>query len=431
MKAFESLVEYINGLTIIDTHEHLPVESKRDVKLDVLAEWLIHYFSCDLVSAGLPDADLATLRDPKQDLAKRWKLVEPYWRAAESTGYGRSLAISARDLYGVDRIDASSIQRLNAAFVESRDRGGHYGRVLQEKSKIALSIRDSFPFEAELEAPERFVYTFKISSLIWLAHHTAVRSWAEKVGKKVHTFADWLEVVEALLDRCIPPGGRVVALKIGEAYTRSLFFDKVTYTVAEAEFNQLYHTDHSPDWRVGVETGRAYQDYLMHFICRYADRRGLPMQIHTGIQEGNGNYVPDTNPTLLTNLFLEYRDVKFDLFHMSYPYCMEAGNLAKNFRNVNLDMCWGHIISPEAARRALVEWLDAVPANKISAFGGDYVFVDGVYGHQVLARRNVAASLAQKVDDGTFDLDRAKEIAHWMFWDNPVRIFGLETHLKG
>ena len=132
---------------------------------------------------------------------------------------------------------------------------------------------------------------------------------------------------------------------------------------------------------------------------------------------------------MLTNLFLEYGNVKFDLFHMGYPYVMELGNLAKNFRNVFIDMCWGHIISPEAARRALVEWLDAVPANKISAFGGDYCFVEGVYGHQYLARRNVAASLARKVEDGSFDLERAREIATWVFVDNPKRIFGLERLL--
>jgi hypothetical protein len=92
-------------------------------------------------------------------------------------------------------------------------------------------------------------------------------------------------------------------------------------------------------------------------------------------------------------------------------------------------MCWGHIISPEAARRALVEWLDAVPANKISAFGGDYCFIDGVYGHQYLARRNVACSLAQKVADDTIDLERAKEIATWLFVENPKRILGLEKFL--
>jgi len=430
MKTYEQLLDYIEKLQIVDTHEHLPVESKRDMASDVLSEWLLHYFSCDLVSAGLSDAGLAAARDPKRDIVKRWKLVEPYWHAAESTGYGRALSIAARDIYGVPRIGADTIVRLNNAFIAARKKGGHYKRVLKEKSRIAVSIRDTMPLEAELNAPDPFVFTFKISPLIWVNHHSAVRAWADKVDKRVHTLADWLEVTEALLDRCLKPGGRVVAIKIGEAYTRPLFFDKVTYAAAEADFNHMYHTDHSPDWRPAIETGRAYQDYFMHFVCRYADRRGLPIQVHTGIQEGNGNNICDSNPTLMTNLFLEYRNAKFDLFHMSYPYCMEAGNLAKNFRNVNLDMCWGHIISPEAARRALVEWLDAVPANKISAFGGDYCLVDGVYGHQYLARRNVAASLAQKVDDGTFDMDRAKEVAEWLLRDNPIRIFGLESYVK-
>jgi hypothetical protein len=108
---------------------------------------------------------------------------------------------------------------------------------------------------------------------------------------------------------------------------------------------------------------------------------------------------------------------------------MEMGNLAKNFRNVFIDMCWGHIISPEAARRAIVEWLDAVPANKISAFGGDYGFIDGVYGHQLIARQNVASALSQKVADGTISISRAEEIATWMFIENPKRIFNLERFL--
>ena len=75
--------------------------------------------------------------------------------------------------------------------------------------------------------------------------------------------------------------------------------------------------------------------------------------------------------------------------------------------------------------RALVELLDSVPANKISAFGGDFLLPDGVYGHQYLARRNVAKALAIKVEDGVFDVDRAKEIAKWLFVDNPARVFKI------
>jgi len=430
MKKYSELLEYINTLEIIDTHEHLPVEAKRDAKADVLSELLTHYFSSDLLSAGMSDADMAEVRNASVDIVKRWEKVEPWWAFARNTGYGRAVEIAVRDIYGIKEINAKSILELNEKFIKAREEGGHYKRVLKDMSKILLAIRHTAPMEEEKDATDPFVYAFSIAPLFWINHQLSIRNWAEKVDKKVHTLADWLEVVEVILDKSFVSGGRMVAIKIGEAYTRSIYFPKVTYAEAETDFNEIYHTDHSADWRPPVYTGKAYQNYFVHFICRYADKRGLPIQVHTGIQEGNGNYICDSNPTHLTNLFLEYRNVKFDLFHMSYPYCMEAGNLAKNFRNVNIDMCWGHIISPEAARRALVEWLDAVPANKISAFGGDYCFVDGVYGHQYIARRNVAASLAVKVEDGSFDMDRAKEIAKMLFVENPVRIFDLESYLK-
>jgi predicted TIM-barrel fold metal-dependent hydrolase len=194
-------------------------------------------------------------------------------------------------------------------------------------------------------------------------------------------------------------------------------------------FNSFFSERNSPDWRDNSRATEVFENYMMHAVLREADRRGLTYQFHTGIQEGNGNVIVDANPVHMTNLFLEYGDVKFDIFHMGYPYLMELGNLAKNFANVHIDMCWGHIISPEAARRGLIEWLDAVPANKINAFGGDYCFVDGVYGHQYLARRNVVAALAQKISDGSMDLDRAKEIAGWLFVDNPMRLFGLRERV--
>jgi predicted TIM-barrel fold metal-dependent hydrolase len=221
-----------------------------------------------------------------------------------------------------------------------------------------------------------------------------------------------------------------VALKSALAYSRSLRYEKVDAGSAEHDFNEFFLEAHSPSWRGGIKAGKALQDHMMHWICRLADEQGLAFQFHTGLQEGNGNIIVEANPSHLTNLFLEYENIRFDIFHMGYPYVMELSNLAKNFRNVNIDMAWGHIISPEAARQALAEWLDTVPANKISAFGGDYSFVDGVYGHQRLARQNVAAALAVKVADGSFDLDRAREIATCVFIDNPTRIFNLGSRLK-
>jgi len=428
MNAYSSLLDHIQSLAIIDTHEHLPFEADRPKDADVLAEWLVHYFSCDLISAGLADKDLAVVRDSRKAIKDRWEIVAPYWHAAESTGYGRALAIAARDLYGIDEINARTIHKLDRKFREARERGGHYAFVLKKKSGIALSIRDSMPTPYG-ETADPFVFTLRTDSFICPTHYTQMRAAGAEVGLEVHTLCDWMDVTRRQIEKYLNGRTRVVCLKCGLAYHRSLRFDKVTRADAERAFNEFFEDGNLPDWRPPIKAGKALSNWMMHFVCRVADDHQLAYQIHTGLQEGNGNIVYDSNPELLSNLFLEYRNVKFDIFHMGYPYVMELGALAKNFRNVFIDMCWGHIISPEAARRALVEWLDAVPANKISAFGGDYCFIDGVYGHQYLARRNVARALAEKVTDGSISPARAEEIATWLFVDNPQRLFGLERFL--
>ena len=110
-------------------------------------------------------------------------------------------------------------------------------------------------------------------------------------------------------------------------------------------------------------------------------------------------------------------------------YLSERAYFAGSVANVFIVMAWGHIITPEGARRALSEWLDAVPASKICGFGGDYAFVDAVYGHQAIARENVARVLSEKVAEGSMSVERAKEIAGWLLHDNAVRIFRLEDRL--
>jgi hypothetical protein len=424
MSDYGKILEFIDTLQIIDTHEHLPMEAQRDPKGDLFTEWLVQYFVCDLLSAGLSEEALAQVRDPGRDLMERWTLLEPYWDAARSTGYGRALDLAAKGVYGIDGVSRRTVGPLNEAFKAARDKGGHYRTVLKEKSRIALSLVDSDlacdrEFFASVIRPEEFVLPTHLKDL---------RAAGAKVGLRVHRLDDWEEAMRLTLERALDEGA--VAIKLGLAYQRTLQFDKADRADAEREFNVLFEPAHTPDWRGGVKVGPAFQDYMVHAILRLADQRGLVVQIHTGIQEGTGNVMSDARPSLLSNLLLEYRNVRFDLFHMGYPWLLELGVLAKNFPSVHIDMCWGHIVSPEAARRGLTEWLDTVPANKISAFGGDFGFVDGVYGHQLLARQNVAASLAAKVAGGSMGLDRAKQVAQWMFVDNPTRLFGLADCLK-
>jgi hypothetical protein len=432
-KTFDALRRYVFELEIVDTHEHLPpFEHERPKNTDVLSEYLTHYFSCDLVSAGLSDEGIAFARDAKKPLGERWKTVAPFWEAARHTGYGRSLDIAARELYGIDRIDGETIEALDEAFRDAREKGGHYRRVLKEKSRIAVSIEDwqsacvvgaktdkDIPVDVEYFRP-----VVRADGFIAPGNTGELKELSALAGVPIHTLADLKAGVEAYLDKSLAKGA--VGLKSGFAYQRPLRFEKVSEADASRDFARLFG-DSSQAWQ---KPGRwplwKLQDHMMHHVCALADARSLPFQIHTGLQEGNGNFIYHSDPALLSNLFMEYPNVRFDLFHIGYPYHQTLSALAKNFRNVFIDFCWANIISPEASVRALVEYLDAVPANKISGFGGDYAFIDGVAGHAFIARENVARALAIKVDQGVFGLDRARELATMIFRDNPARLFGVE-----
>jgi predicted TIM-barrel fold metal-dependent hydrolase len=164
---------------------------------------------------------------------------------------------------------------------------------------------------------------------------------------------------------------------------------------------------------------------MFHRIIQAAVERDVPIQIHTGLQEGNGNLLAHSNPLLLTELCLEYGRAKFDLFHGGYPFMGEALSLAKNFANVFLDLCWLYIISPSAAARMLHEALETVPANKIFAFGGDFIIPEGAYGHSVMARRTVSRVLTEKVEDAYLSEEEAVALAGRILRDNPAALYRL------
>ncbi len=432
-KEYIELLEYINTLKIIDTHEHLPCkEDDRKQDTDVIKEYLTHYFNRDLISAGLPKEDHDRVIKEDMPIMERWKILEPYWKNARYTGYGRSLSIVAKDLYGLDKIDASTIEELNSKFLKTLV-PGHFKKILKDKCRIETSLlcvdvidTDYNPAEegSAVCDKELFSPVYMLKDLIYPYLWSQFEGIERQSGIRITSFSRYLEAAEAIIEKAYSLG--VVALKNYLAYLRSLKYERVAGAVAEEQFNQIFKTRHIPEWHVRhAVTGKEFQDYMFHFILGIASKKNLKIQIHTGIQEGSGNILSNSDPKLLTNLFLEYPDVTFDIFHMSYPFQNELTVLAKNFQNVYIDMCWAHMVSPNASVNALLEWFDTVPLNKISAFGGDYRFVDGVYGHLKLAQADVAKALTIKINEGLFDLDEAKNIAKMFFYDNPKNIFKL------
>ncbi len=104
----------------------------------------------------------------------------------------------------------------------------------------------------------------------------------------------------------------------------------------------------------------------------------------------------------------------------------ELGALAQLFANVYINMSWLEVVSPEAAKRYLSEWLTSVPSNKVFAFGGDQKSPFLVCASAEIVRDNLAEALAAKIARGEMTRAHALELARWYLHDNAWHYFQLE-----
>ena len=438
------IAEALSDVKLIDTHEHIAAE---EIRLGMTLDFTYlfpHYLSSDLVSAGMPLDDLEAIRAPGRamrdglrggisprdpgypfperlpaeelPLDEKWRRIAPYWERTRNTGYARCILIAIRELFGIADLNATTCEALSSALQDS-NRAGWYAHVLKERAGIEISVLDygSTDVDRTLFAPSvRFDRFVDVRDLI------DVQKLEYDTGTPIESLDDLVSALSVDMDRNVEGG--MVAVKSGLAYYRSIAYDDPTHHEAEQAFNRLFR---HPAQRLSWDEAKPFQDYVLHQIVRQASARGLPIQVHTGLQEGNGNVITNSRPTHFVPLFIRYPRARFDLFHAGYPYHHELATLAKNFPNVYADLCWIPIVSPTLAAGILHEWLETIPVSKIFGFGGDFIIVEGAYGHSWLARQVVNRVLAEKVEAGYFSEDEAVAFGRMILRENAKAFFAL------
>lgn len=390
----------VDKIKIIDTHEHtgLPHGLAAVGKLDF--GWLFRgYAACDLVSAGMRPEDMEKVRDLKSEwsVAEKWRAVKPFYEKTWNTAYCECLRIAMRDIYGIEDLRDDTVEELSAK-VDGVERMS-WARTVFDKAGIELAMWNgtSVPVYHRKRYPGLFLYDM-CDDFSTLGRIPEMRT---DTGLEITSLDGFLEAVDWYFDKFADEAS---ALKIGRAYDRTLSFDEVPKDDADRLFDRFLIT---PDMSKAEK--QPLEDFIVHYCMGKCGEHDLPVKIHTGLQEGNGNDITNSRAALLINLFTKYPGTKFDIFHISWPYAEELIAICKNFQNVYIDFCWAWIFNPPAARRALSDMLETVPLNKIHGFGGDFVFVEGTYGHSVIARREIARVLAEKVEEGRF----TEEYALW------------------
>jgi len=424
----------LSTIPMIDTHEHLVDESFRVTREnDILAMFLRHYVTTDLANAGLPGSKLEELCDPGQPLENRWAELEPFLHNVANTAYARALTIAVNDLYGIPRLDRETIAEAGRRVADA-SQPGLYRKVFHKAGIETAVVHDldsiydaslayGTPVPRPSDPPGLFKKAIKGSDLLYLPDKIAFDQMASALGgSPVHSLQNYLDLIDSVFER----SSEAAAVKFGHAYERSLATSKPTFHEADQAFNSLLSSANPEEW--GANTAiRPIQDFLIHHIIQQAIRHDLPIQIHTGLLEGSYNNLNNANPRHLIPLLMEYKEARFVLFHGGYPWTRDFIALGKMFPNVWLDMCWVWIISPRTGREMLHEMIETLPQNKVTAFGGDYIFVEGTYGHSVLARQNITRVLEEKVAEKWFGEDEACQYAHAVMYDNARALYVKQT----
>lgn len=412
------LYDEIAQIPVVDCHEHLPTEKERIEKPTDVTHLFKHYCLADLNAAGLDmGRDPGRWRslplfDASQPLMPRWAQMKPAFEAIRHGSYAYPALAYVRDVLGIPDIRDDTVEEISRR-MQAEMRPGLYRRLMVERCGIRRAIQCTEGVVAGDQ--DFFVYLIRDR-----ACGVPLGTLERETRRVIRTLDDYVDA----LGQYVAEGKKAGAAgyKVGAAYSRGIDFPDVPRGDAERVFCRLRAKVSSA---VSDTDREALENYLLRRAVEACIENDLPVVIHTGYQAGVHNDIRNARATHLWSLLRDYPQARFDLFHGSFPYVEDMVVLGKYFENVSLNMCWMHIMSPEISRRALAAWLDAVPATKIFAFGGDYLVVEKVYGHLKLARADVALVLAKKVRQGRMTESEALKVARLLFHDNAVAWYKL------
>jgi predicted TIM-barrel fold metal-dependent hydrolase len=323
----------------------------------------------------------------------------------------------------MDDLNGDTYQEISNR-IRASHKNGYYENVLKNKSGIdaclIMEYNSANPRDVQGEGNCNFRSLFVYDMYCSFFNYGKMKSRLSVYGKDFNSLLEFESLIDSVFEQDVKKG--IVGAKFGVAYYRTLKFEDVPRETANAVFEQMKA---HPDQTFSFDEAKPLQDFIFFKLLSLCDQYKLPVQIHTGLQTGNGNDITNSNPTGLVKAFFKFPGVKFCLLHAGYPYGGEMATLAKNFPNVYIDLAWSALISPSYTVRYLQEFIETVPSNKIMAFGGDSQTVEGAYGASILARETVEETLTGMVKNGYLSEYEAVNIIRKILRDNAISIYNL------
>ena len=196
----------VENISLVDTHEHIILESERNECAEDFCYLFAHYNSSDMISAGLSPRMMEAIRLPirqvridtyrrrkarrfiaepertDMSLDERWQAMEPFWEMIRNTAYAKQTLITIRDIFGIEDLNRNTYRQLSEAISGSR-KPGWYRYVLKEKANIAVSVNDLQSLEVNRDF---FVPTMRLDHFIGVQSRVDLGGLESESGLAIH-----------------------------------------------------------------------------------------------------------------------------------------------------------------------------------------------------------------------------------------------------
>jgi len=426
-------------LPVLDVHTHLVGGQLGARGLhDVL---LYHMVVSDLYSAGCPNGARLTQYPAWPTPAEaqaRIRQALPFLPRIENTSSAWGVRLILRDLYEWrDPITADNWLRLDGLIRErAADRAWHHSildRLHIGRSGTELARRGNGEDDDRLQYAIEWGFFTRCQ---WGEYDTALyeleRCWGREpesptpIGsgvrpqteRRIRSLADVRAAVSHYVEAI--PYGRILAL--ATHISTEIDFRAVT----EAEMEQALDRR----GQAGPVERDRYASYVNELFLMALERHGeeLVFQFSLGAEPlpfETGSWLSQRTVAQLGQMMARHPRLRFQCFLASRHGNQSLCTLSRELPNFSLAGYWWHNFFPDVIRQVLAERLEMLPANQQIGFFSDAYCVEWTYAKALIARKQMARVLADKIEQGQYTMEEALAAARAILYESPQHLLRM------
>jgi len=138
----DELKIYLDGLDIVDAHEHFTPEEYHLTTEYTFFNWMMPYIQFDLVSAGMTRKFLWTPPKNEEELEECWNEFSKVWKFVKHGSYARPFLMALKEFYGFDDITEDNYKLIGQKMNETRYEG-RYKEILFDRCHIKYMLNQT------------------------------------------------------------------------------------------------------------------------------------------------------------------------------------------------------------------------------------------------------------------------------------------------